>query len=118
MWATFSRARSTTSSQAEGSFVNIQTENINQTRLSTSLTHDEIVALLGLGVKVQAGLVPSTPGSSTTVTLKQVDGTDQFSADVVVLIDHTASASDVEQSAAPTAPAIHIPAGLGGATAA
>ena len=82
--------------------MNIQTETINQTKLTTTLDHDEVVALLGLGVKVQAGIVPSAPGSTTSVSLKQVDGTDQFTADVVVVIDHTATDAATDKPADPT----------------
>src|ERR1700749_1690660 len=78
--------------------MDVQIKQTNTTEVSATLSHDDIVAYLGLAVALKGGIPSDQPGKSVSVKLVPVDGADQFTAEVDVVVDHNAK-PDVEAEA-------------------
>lgn len=99
--------------------MNVEIKNTNTTEATATLVHEDIVSLLGLAVKMKAGIASDQLGTTVTVKLVPVEGSDEFTAEVDVLVDHNAKPETVQPPVvnAPVpviVPSIVIPAGLGG----
>lgn len=101
--------------------MNVDITQVNTTKASAYLTHDDIVRVLGLAVKVQAGIPSDQAGATVAVTFSPAPSADgKVEAQVDVLVDHNFKpaavivaapvvAEPVDLAAVPAEPAVAPP---------